>query len=130
MALQNASEHKGAVIAMDYNLVAEAFGKGWPFKWRINGWKRNNGASPKGVKHWVEILELYESSEPVLLVKPAYASISGHKRAKSMAMKETKPARSSKSYTMNSKRKRRKMKNKMKRSRNIYSSNPQRSYSA
>ncbi len=127
-ALQYASEYEDTAIAMNFNMVAKAFDKGWPFDWRINNWKNSKRQSPQEVELWKEILNLYESVEPVLLVKPPYVQVAGHKKANSLALHERKSISPNQPKSRNLKWKPRRKKNKMKKSLNIYSSMPQRSY--
>jgi ribonuclease HI len=126
-ALQFASEYEGTVITMNFNMVAKAFDKGWPFDWRKNNWKNSKRQHPEEVELWKEILNLYESVEPVLLVKPPYVELAGHKKANSLALRERKSISPNQPKSRNPKWKPRR-KNKMKKSRNIYSSNPQCTY--
>jgi ribonuclease HI len=127
-ALQYASEYEGTVITMNFNMVAKAFDKGWPFDWRINNWKNSKGRPPEEVEFWKEILNLYEIVEPVLLVKPPYVELAGHKKASSLALRERKSIGANQPKCRKPKWKPRRKKNKMKKSSNIYSSNPKRSY--
>ncbi len=127
-ALQYASEYEGSVIAMNFNMVAKAFDKGWPFDWRIDNWKNSKRQSPQEVELWKEILNLYEVVEPVFLVKPPYVELAGHKKANLLALRERKSISPNQPKSRTPKWKPRRKKIKMKKSSNTYSSNPQCSY--
>lgn len=78
-----------AVITTDSKYICDAVNQGWVYKWKENGWMRNNKDKALNVDLWEELLGLLETHEVTFNWIKGHAGHPQNERCDKMAVAQS-----------------------------------------